>query len=240
VRALLALFGGKILASAKALYEEWKRKQPDVGCHFARFIAFRPRAHGQFVEVVAAKSSPARIAASIAQRVGKLVANPKAKAAVLIFPEIKTLEELAKALLALKGRAGWQVSKSPLAHPTAGEFVTVAISRLIPFGTTEMPSEALVFGPFAEFPPTRRAPVVALEMYVGPPRALDPKTQEASTKANLAHLDLNLPEAALKKMWANSAKGRLKSLGGKDDPRAKAKVSFVLSKALATSLGIGM
>ena len=227
------------MASARALYADWKRTQRDVGCHFARFIAFRPLAHGQFVEVVNAKSSPARIAASIAQRTAKLVANPKAKAAVLIFPGIASLEDLAKALLALKGRPGWNVSWSPLAHPTAGEFVTVAISRMIPFGATEMPSEGLVFGPFAEFPKTRRAPVAALEIYVGPPRALDPKTQEASTKANLAHLDIDLPDAALKKMWANSAKGRLKSLDGKDDPRAKAKVSFVLSAALAAKLGIG-
>src|SRR5262249_49743225 len=100
------------------------------------------------------------------------------------------------------------------------------------------PSEALVLGNFDGFPATRRAPVTALEIFVGVPRAMDPKTGEPSKKANLAHVELVLPTSdAAQNMWDKSVEGRLTSLGGVDDVRAKAKVAFVVSSALAESLG---
>lgn len=106
------------------------------------------------------------------------------------------------------------------------------------FGSSSCPSEALVLGPFEEFPPTRRAPCVGFEIYVGEPRPLDPKTNQPTSKANLAHIEMYLPtHSAFENMWEKTRVRRLASLGGVDDKRAKAKVSFVISPALADELG---
>jgi hypothetical protein len=66
----------------------------------------------------------------------------------------------------------------------------------------------------------------------------DPKTGNPTTRANLAHmrLPMHLP-TAIGIMWKQSESGRKKSLGNKEDSRAKAKISFVIPKSLAQKLG---
>src|SRR6185437_2235164 len=156
----------------------------------------------------------------------------------LLFPQIASLEDLAKGLIGLKSRPGWTITLGRLEHPDEGPLVTVGVSRSIPFGSASMASEALVLGPFSVFPPTRRADVLAFEMYVGPPRNLDPKTQQPAIKANLAHMTLDsLPQRAIDRMWDQSMTGRLRSLGGQEDRRAKAKVAFVIPEAMAQTIG---
>jgi hypothetical protein len=104
-------------------------------------------------------------------------------------------------------------------------------------GATTCPSEALVLGPFRVFPSTRKAPVVALELFIGEPRPMGPLDDVATTKANLAHIELGLPmHKMFQTMWKNSIKGRTKSLGGSDN-RAKAKVTLVVPVTLARRLG---
>lgn len=210
-----------------------------IGCMFARTIANRPRYHRQAVEVIEA-GTPARVAKRIEDRIGALIAKPEVAAAALIFPKLTSLESLAKALLALQGQPNWELKFGTLDHPQLGELVTVAIVRLIPTQEGKMiPSEALVLGPFSEFPRTRQSPVSALEIFVGEPLQLDPKTGGIAAKANLAHMKIRLPtQQAFERLMELSSAGRAKSLGGPDD-RAKAKVSFVLTKAQAKSLGIG-
>lgn len=226
------------MASAKDGYLDWKRKTPDMGCVFARLIANTPERYGQRVETVGAASTPTRVAGSICSRIDRMLDDPGTSAGTLLFPGLTDLEGLAKALLALHGRPGWTVGTTPLIHPEAGDLVAVSLVRSIPFGETTIPSEALVLGPFAEFAPTRRAPVVALELFVGRPLGADPKTGQPTAKANLAHIEIPAPTPAFyARMWERSQAGRLKSLGGVDDVRAKAKVAFVMPLDMAKKLG---
>jgi hypothetical protein len=159
-------------------------------------------------------------------------------AAVMLLPDVQTLERVAAIFLALEDQPKWSVSTTPLNETPLGEMLAVHLVREIPFGDTTCPSEALVLGPFDEFPPTRRAPFTALEIYVGEPRKMDPKDETKPTeKANLAHISMHLPtHDAFKHMWKQSEEGRAASLGG-TDMRAKAKVSFVLPIVLAQQLG---
>ncbi len=102
-----------------------------------------------------------------------------------------------------------------------------------------VPSEALVLGPFEEFPATRRAPVTALEIFVGNP-PVQTRYGDPTLKANLdlIPVDPPIPQVAFNNMWETTKELRSTSLGGiDDDPRAKAKVSFVISAALAKRLG---
>jgi len=141
-----------------AEYLDWRRTKFDVGCMFARLIASRPASFGQAVEVLPSNSNGRQLAQALDGRVSALIADPEVVAAALLMPQLESLEELAKALLALNDLPNWSLSYRALNHPDAGELVAVAINRLIPAQQGAMiPSEALVLGPFNPFPPTRYA-----------------------------------------------------------------------------------
>jgi hypothetical protein len=168
--------------------------------------------------------------------------DPAVSAAALLMPHISTLQKLAEVALALRAHPGWTVRPIPVEASRWDDLLAICVAREIPFEGRTLPSEALVLGPFAEFPPTRQSPVLALEIYAGEPMSHDPKMHEASTKANLAHMDLgpDIEPATIDKMWEASKAARRISLGltgALEDNRAKAKVSFVIPTSLAQQLG---
>lgn len=225
--------------SAEKDYLAWRGKPP-VGCVFARLLARKPKNYPQRIETVPSgpSRSPGEIAAYISQTIDALVADAAVGAATLLFPGLTTLEQTARTMLALSQFPNWSVSTGALKPPPSLPLVTVHLVRRIPFGNSMCPSEALVLGPFKEFPATRRSPITALEIFVGEPFTHDPKTGLPTTKANLAHLKMNFPsQTAFDTTWENSIEGRKKSLKGKDDNRAKAKVSFVIPQKMAQRLG---
>lgn len=228
--------------SAKAEYLEWRRGLP-VGCVFARLMSKRPANFGQVVEEIRG-AAPANVAAVIAARVDEFVADEAVVAAAFVLPEITTLRALTEMALALRAHPKWLVRTSRLEPPPNSDLVAVAILRELPLDDESRLSEALVLGEFEVFPPTRRAPVTALELFVGVPLRQDPKTHQPINRVNLAHIDLldadtinvDLAPPAIDSMWAKSKEGRLRSLGGVEDNRAKARVSFVIPASLAHEL----
>lgn len=223
--------------SPRQTYLDWRRT-PAVGCVFARYLSRSPEDHGQAVESIEIDTSPDQIAQEIAHRTSDLIADAAIKAALILLPKVRSVKELAEISIELGQLSGWTVSTSELDAPPDAEMTAVHLFRDVPFADTTTKSEILVFGPFDEMPATRRAPVTAIEFLVCEPMGVDPKTQKPTTRANLAHLELELPsQAAFDSMWNGSFSGRLKSLGG-EDSRAKAKVSFAISSALASELGL--
>ena len=213
-------------------------RQPAVGWMFARFMSVRWEEFGQHVEEIKSSSTPKRIAAAIARRIAALVADSSVLAATLVLPGIVTIESLLAVALELGRHPGWTVTTSKVVPPPAGNFVAVQLVREIPFGAGVCPSEALVLGPFCVFPPTRKAPVTALEIFVGDPGPKIEKTGGPTTKANLANVNLGveLSRKQIDNMMERSVKGRRESLGG-DDNRAKARVSFAVRTTLARKFG---
>ena len=223
--------------SPEKQYLSWRRTKPDVGCVFARLIASNPAKYEQRVVRVPKANTPSRVANKVAKIVEDLVADQSAAAATLVFPHITTLEHTAQVMLALNSEPQWSVTTTTVQEPPPGGFIAFHVVREIPFEAQSCPSEALVFGNFREFPPTRRAPVTVLELFVGEPRPRGPLDDAPTTKGNLAHIELHLPTHEMfLQMWERSKLGRTASLGGQDN-RAKAKVSFVVTPALANSLG---
>jgi hypothetical protein len=218
-------------------YLAW-RKQGEIGCVFAQIIARRPARLGQRVETIIDDLPPTELATEISRRIDVMMAEAETVVGAVLVPRVSTLADAARTFLALRDQEGWEVATSLIPPPPAGDWVAMNITRTIPFGTTTCPSEALVAGPFEDFPPTRRAPILAIELYVGEPRPFDPKTSTIpTTKANVAHVEMNLPtHRAFREIWRRSEIGRRASLGG-DDNRAKAKVSFLLTRDLAEQLG---
>lgn len=221
--------------TAESEYLKW-RKKPHVGCVFARLLSSRPADFAVHIETVPTGRAPQRIAADIEQRVAALVQATGVSSATLLFPGLTSLELASRIMLSLGQLPAWSVTTSVLQPPPAMDLVCVHIARQIPFGGATCPSEALFLGPFRPFPPTRKAPIAALEIFVGDPMPFDPKNGSPTTKSNLAHIKMELPSAtAFETMWENSIKGRRLSLGG-DDNRAKAKVAYVMPLAMARRL----
>lgn len=210
-----------------------------MGCRFARVITIAPSRYGQVFEVVPAGATSARTAENLANRVTELVADKDVSAAAMLFPFLTSLEETAKVMLALQGLPKWKVTHSVIDNEVVGKMIALRVVREIPFGKKACESESLVLGNFPEFPPTRRSPVTAMEIFVGEPLENDPKTEKPTTQANLAHI-INKDvygHQAFKNVWHDSEEGRTASLGTKNDNRAKAKVTLVLPVPLARRLG---
>lgn len=232
-------------------YQTWRRKTTagGVGCVFARLMAARPNDFGQRYQQLNGKD-PAELATKIAVSVEQNVNDAAVNVVTIVLPNVTKLEILVGIAQALGTEPKWTVTTKHVAKARNSACVAFGIVREIPFGTGTCPSEVLILGPFSNFPPTRKASVTAIEVFVGEPMPNDPKSGEPTKKANLAHIDLRLPSAsAFSQTWRSSIVGRRKSLGidvppdellpeDQDDHRAKAKVSFTVPMTLAKSLGV--
>jgi len=224
--------------TAIEIYLRWRRTN-SIGCMFARLISIQPGKYRQVVEIVTVNNDPTETARNIAERIDALVSDKTVAAVALIFPEIKTLEEMSRVMLALGKQPKWTIALTVLENEVVGPMVAIRLAREIPFGKATCQSEALVLGKFSAFPPTRKSPIAALEIFVGEPLVNDPKTGEPTQKANLAHIDARsvLGDGPFEGVWSKSVEGRKASLGNRDDNRAKAKVTLVMTPALARRLG---
>ena len=225
------------MAPLKTQYLSWQGGAA-VGCKFARLLARKPNQYEQrFVRVPKIRTAP-QVAKRIASIVDGFVADEAVSVAVLLLPDLATLEQTAEVMLALDNEPQWGVETRALLPQAAGDFIAIRVVRDIPFEMETRPSEALVFGDFPEFPPTRQAPVTVLEIFVGKPRPLGPLNDEPIDKVNLAHIELNLTtHEQFEKMWEKSVEGRTASLEDPEDDRAKAKVTLVVPPAMARNLG---
>jgi hypothetical protein len=218
-----------------ATYRAWKHKNGAIGCVFARFLAARPGQFGQREAVVQGRDAQ-KVASELADLTTAWVDDKTAFAGAIICPDLTDLTSVVELALALDSQQHWAVTRSLLTETPGGPVVAFNIVRNIPMGTAYCPSEVLVLGPFPEFPNTRRAPVTALELFVGEPPPLQ-RSGEVTTKAHLADVPIELPAPSVyETMFTGTKALRLRSLGGKEDLRAKAKVSLSIPIALATSL----
>lgn len=216
-------------------YRLWKRNNQDVGCVFARYMATKPAEFGQRAVAISGRKADA-VATQIASRITEFVEDPDVVAAAIVLPNLTSLTAIVRVALALGDQAAWKITRSILRGTPDGDVVAFNVVRHVPMGDKTCPSEALLLGPFKEFPNTRRAPVTAMELFVGVP-PMHKHSGEPTTKVHLADVPIQLPAASVfDNMWNNSVKLRLQSLGGVSDERAKARVTFSIPMALATKL----
>lgn len=228
---------------AATAYSAWQ-KGPAIGCSFARRMSLNPGRHQRAIEVVRG-TAPAAIAPTIDALMRKAIASPEITSVAVLVPEVNSLQRLARVAQSLGRLPEWSLTYSGLPQTPGGPMVAFHLTRQIPFdSSTTCPSEVLVLGRFLVFPATRRAPTNAFEIFVGQPRATDPKNGTPTTKANLAHIDLHYPsQTGFESAWESARAGRAASLGvpldvpEEDDLRAKAKVSLVVPAALGAKLG---
>ena len=220
------------------IYLQWKRQNAAVGCIFARLMAAKPAQFGQRLEVLNG-ADPQQLATGIDGLTGQFIADSAVAALAILLPEVGQTATLVDIVLALQAYPGWRVTKTALPNTPGGPMIAFGLTRDVPLaGGGVVPSETLVLGTFDGFPATRRSPVPAIEIFVGVAPSIDPKTRAPTTKANLAHVNVQpIAQSVFDNMWEQSKAKRLSSLGGIDDARAKAKVAFVVPQALAVTRG---
>lgn len=229
------------MASPKQKYVDWKRKNADVGCLFARYLANKPEVDGFSIVEIQSGANARNLASSLNRIVSQAVADPKMMALTIVIPNMTDLEVIFSAALMLSEMDRWNCSYAPIEHASGDGLSSVQLTFDLEREDGELiPSEGLLLGPFTEFPNTRRAPVAAFEIYVGKPKTLDAVSKKPTDRANLAHIDSRpLTEEMANRMVANTVASRRKSLGladGEDDKRAKAKVSFVVPQQVVENM----
>lgn len=219
-------------------YLRWRR-QAAVGCVFARVTAVDPARYRQDVREIKG-IDPTAVATGIEAALATMINDPVTQAATIVLPGLKKIERLVGTAQVLGAMPGWTLDLSLLDHTPGGPMVAFRVTRAIQHNGLPCPSELLFFGKFDWFPNTRRAPVTALEVFVGTPLPHDPKTgilRTIASRANIADLEMiQMPPGVYQRNWSRSETDRLSSLGGVPDPRAKAKVSFVVPLDAATRL----
>jgi len=194
--------------------------------------------YGQRIEEIAGTVA-STIASTVDSFVTKFIGDPDVEAAAFVLFDVTQPLTIVDVALHLQKLSGWKVSHELLPSTAEGPMVAFKVTRDVQLASKKIvPSEALVLGPLDGFPATRKAPITAIEIFVGTPPEIDPKSQKPTERANLAHVTMTgMPPSVFKGQWDMSVKHRLIELGNIDDPRAKAKVAFVVRPAIVQSLG---
>ena len=200
--------------------------QGATGCVFAQRRARDPEA-AQWLGVVL-NSPPEGKDLDGLQSI--LQAASDAQAILLVFPSATTIEQVESIVEACHEHPAWFCEVIPKKDGVDhDEYVEVGIRWLLP--NTRYRSEAIGFGPFEEFPVTRRAPVTALALRTHPPMVREPEG-----RVHLAQMPYDAREAAGPDwFWKRTGEQRTDYLAGKLEHAAKAKVTFRLPKSALTS-----
>lgn len=219
----------------EAVYLDWLRR-PQVGCVFAQLLA-RPRNRAGMRTLVARGSSgagdPAELAAQISQIVSECVRDDTIESLSVLMPQILEEYPLTQLVWELGALPGWDIE---IEQQWRQYLVLIGLRVEVADGVA---AEILGMGPFRIFPPTRQCPITTLEIRTKTKRA---KRSHTSMERNAAHLadiptDDFLSRSKHRKLFTIFTPGLKKRiLGGKDDDRARARVTYSLPAAMWHSL----
>ena len=219
----------------KAVYLDWLSRA-QVGCVFAQLLA-RPHNRAGVRTVVARGSSgisdPRELAIQIDRLVEESVNNASDEALSVLLPQILKIEALAHLVWELSNFQGWTVERD---RPWRGTLVLVGLRVEI---ATKVFVETLGMGPFSIFPTTRQCPVTTLEIRTktkGARRSHLFKTRRAAHLAQIPvdHILSHKQIRSRFKKYTPALRNRI--LGGQQDMRAKAGVTYSIPAPIWNSL----
>ncbi len=219
----------------KAVYLDWLRR-PQVGCIFAQLLA-RPANRFGMRTVVARGSSgngkPKELAAQIDNLVEESIRDASDEAITVLLPHILTFEVLARLI--------WELSELPSWHIEIERRWrrTVFLIGLRVKIAKNVYAETLGMGPFAIFPSTRQCPVTTLEIRTKTKRAKRSRLFRNRRAAHLAAISVDgmLTTDGFKYRFKRlTPRLRRRALGGENDKRAKARVTYSIPAAIWSDL----
>ena len=213
------------------------------GCRFAVFLSTRPAEHGWGRIVV----SGARAAQwdddlwrEIAENVSLQIESPSAQALSLLFPGVIDVESLLELIHGLERRLGWTLQMLPQpdggwrgSEPLVGLAFRVAL-------TADVFAWPLGLGPFDFLPATRRAPVTEVILVVKPKvyPLRSKRITDDKQAAHLADMPVLVEDPAFDRLWTTTEKQKATILGSGPEPRAKARVTFVVPERVWNSRSV--
>ena len=222
-------------ALTEAVYLDWLNRA-QVGCVFAQLLA-RPHNRTGMRTVVARGSSghsdPRELAIQIDRLVQASVSAESDEALSVLLPQIKDIESVAHLVWELSKLQGWAIEKERLWRST---LVLIGLRVEI---STEVVAETLGMGPFPVFPATRQCPVVTLEIRTKTRRAKKSRLFKTHGAAHLAAISVEhiLTNDGFKSRFKkHTPRLRKRILGGKNDMRAKAGVTYSIPAPIWSSL----
>ena len=214
------------------VYLDWLRHS-QVGCVFAQLLG-RPRNRkGLQVEVITESAESKEGARSIANRIDRkfqdAVDDTETEGLSVLMPAVRAPEEITNILLALAELPRWKIE---YARAWRSTLMVVGLRAQL---SSRVWAEVLGLGPVAVFPYTRQSPITSLEIRTKEQGSIFSKFNPAMRAAHLAQLPTRhflTPKEHRDRFKTLTPKLRLRVLGGQDDKRAKAAVTFAIPAAI--------
>jgi hypothetical protein len=195
-------------------------------CLFAADLSAERSSSGWHTFVASGGTSqpPTELAAAIASLCAQSVDDPDAELASFILPCLHDPVELARLLRALGSEPGWQlVEVSTEDDAELGELISLGLRLDLPFAHR---GEVLGFGDFPGQGNTRLAPFTELAV-----RTKEPAKPDRERRAVMAQIPLATDQMEAGNRWHETERRRSERLGGAQNRRARARVSFTISTA---------
>jgi hypothetical protein len=210
-----------LVAAAQA---HWHTTGGD-SCLFASGMSARREEAGWRAIIIAARPNLDADAAAVAEHTAVCLADPRTEIVSMILPHVDETKGVSALVTALAGHGGWSLDEIGIEHDDcAGDVVLLGLRVDLAKGVR---SEILGFGPVATFPHTRRAPFTELAIRVG----LGEQRREQH-RGHMADVPLNLSPESVCDLCERTRDSRKLRLPAAQNKRAKAKVTFTLTRAV--------
>lgn len=204
-----------------AIQRHWHRTG-QTGCLFARLLG-RHMSTQAWPAVVVSGTGWREDAATrlVDDALGKAVASPECEIVSVLFPEVVGVAALKALVMTLASAGVWSVGE----HHEYPPDVLFELRR--PVTITGALAWIMAFGPYPEWPSTRRGPVTEFAVRVKPkPADLFPGLNQDETAAHLADASAGLSPEQVEALFARTSAATRDVLGGKPDHRSAARTTF--------------
>jgi hypothetical protein len=207
----------------RAAARDWHTRG-QTGCLFARRLSAISD-QTKWPSVVYSASSPAAFAdelsASLEAELAAALDAPACEILSLLFPFVETIADLRRLCLLVSAHSAIRSTEWETEDGFSITAMRLALSDEGPL------SWIMAFGPFPDWPPTRRAPILELAIRVKPkPDGLFYKLNQDHDLAHLADSDPSLNPEQFAKVFDRTGKATRDVLGAAPDRRSAAKATF--------------
>lgn len=205
------------------MFHGWT-SQGQTGCQFARHLAKNADDAGWF-PVVLSNHTDATLGADANEIVGGAGSADNVEAVLLLFPSVRSVEDLATLIGTLCAHDAWTWVEI---DPAGDGLVRVGLRWAVP--DTDLVSWVLAFGDIESQPYTRRSPVTALTIRTRPPA-------NDFGGLDLAKINAHLDQPVYDRFMAATKRDKAMLLNGEFEDGARARVTARIPVDYASLLG---
>ena len=204
-----------------SLQNLWHKKGYN-GCIFSQVIAQSPFEHDWQASVI--NDLDEKTAQEIDTLVGQAIENPTVRLLSIIFPSVKTPEDITRLveILAYESTSFLLLNDELLNG-------LIALAFRVALDDDEVLAWVMGFGPHDSFAKTRQSPYTEIVIPVKPkPDDTYHKHNQDKTSAHVADQHINLEEKVMDRLWENTYKKTRKVLGHEPNVFSGARTTFTI------------